>query len=935
MNRIFPLLFAAICLTVIYSPAQTVYTEPPIPTADEAVTVYFNSEGTGLEGYTGDVYSHTGVTIDDNQWQYVIGTWGNNNSQPQLTDLGSGLYKLEMLPSIREFYEAPAGENITEMCFVFRSEDASQQTSPDIFVEVYELGLNVNLVTPDESPYFVNPEEEIEVLAEATLAETISLYVDGTLIASVSGNTITETITASPDPDTKHWIKAVAEAGGNQVADSNYYYVRGETEIAEVPGGLPDGINYIDDQTVTLVIHAPFKESIYLIGDFNDWQVGPEYKLKRTTQGINGLDTRYWVTISGLNPGQEYAFQYLIDEELRVADPYADKILDNLNDPYIEDDTYPNLKPYPINKTTKIVSVLQTAQPEYEWQVQNFERPEVTDLVIYELLLRDFLEAHDFKTLKDTIPYFKRMGFNAIELMPVSEFEGNLSWGYNPSFYFAPDKYYGPKDDMKAFIDECHANGIAVIMDMVLNHAYGQNVMARMYWDEVNNQPAPNNPWFNAECPHQPYCWGNDFNHESPYTQAFVDRVNAYWLTEYRIDGYRFDYTQGFTNTGSGGSYDATRIAIIKRMADELWAVSPDAYVILEHWTENSEEKELTNYGCMVWANLNYHYNEATMGWNNNSNFSGVSYLVRNFNYPHLIGFMESHDEERLMAKNINYGNSSGSYNIQDTVTALKRIELAAAFFIPVPGPKMVWQFGEMGYDYHINYPGEIGQDDHRLDPKPIRWDYLEQPARKELSNVFGRLNHLKQNYEAFATGDFTMAVNGAFKRIWLNHNSMNVTIIGNFGVTEGNIDPDFQHTGNWYGYFGQDTLTVDDVNSTIMLQPGEYRIYTDQPVELPPPPLGINEMEQEDTGSLMIFPNPASGEVNISFSLAESGEVEVAVYDMSGRQVTKRKEYFGRGIHEITWNCTDDRREKVGQGLYVVEVIGGGERRTGKAMIW
>ena len=57
--------------------------------------------------------------------------------------------------------------------------------------------------------------------------------------------------------------------------------------------------------------------------------------------------------------------------------------------------------------------------------------------------------------------------------MPFNEFEGNDSWGYNPDFYFAPDKYYGPKNTLKEFIDSCHSKGIAVIMDIALNHSFG------------------------------------------------------------------------------------------------------------------------------------------------------------------------------------------------------------------------------------------------------------------------------------------------------------------------------------------------------------------------------------------------------------------------------------------------------------------------------
>ena len=89
--------------------------------------------------------------------------------------------------------------------------------------------------------------------------------------------------------------------------------------------------------------------------------------------------------------------------------------------------------------------------------------------------LRDFIAAHNYKVLADTLQYLKRLGINAIELMPVNEFEGNNSWGYNTSFHMALDKYYGKAIDFKKFIDLCHQNEIAVILDVVFNHAFSQN----------------------------------------------------------------------------------------------------------------------------------------------------------------------------------------------------------------------------------------------------------------------------------------------------------------------------------------------------------------------------------------------------------------------------------------------------------------------------
>ncbi len=226
---------------------------------------------------------------------------------------------------------------------------------------------------------------------------------------------------------------------------------------------------------------------------------------------VNADSSWYWITINNLSPGTQYAFQYLIDGTLKVADPYSQLVLDPANDQYISSPTYPNLKPYPNGKTDHIAGVLQTGQTSFQWTDQNYQRPAKNKLNIYELWLDDFVANHDYTTFTDTLNYFQNLGINAIELMPINEFEGNISWGYNPDFYFAPDKYYGPADDLKRFVNECHKRGIAVIMDMVLNHSYGQSPLVRMYYDSATGKVTPDNPWYNVNSPNTVYSFGIRF----------------------------------------------------------------------------------------------------------------------------------------------------------------------------------------------------------------------------------------------------------------------------------------------------------------------------------------------------------------------------------------------------------------------------------------
>ena len=117
--------------------------------------------------------------------------------------------------------------------------------------------------------------------------------------------------------------------------------------------------------------------------------------------------------------------------------------------------------------------------------------------------------------------------------MPITEFNGNESWGYNPTFMFAPDKYYGTKNKLKEFIDKCHQLGIAVILDMVMNHHDLPNPYVIMDFDFNAFKPTANNQWFNTDAKH-PFNVFFDMNHESSYTKKYLDTINYYWLNEYK-----------------------------------------------------------------------------------------------------------------------------------------------------------------------------------------------------------------------------------------------------------------------------------------------------------------------------------------------------------------------------------------------------------------
>lgn len=892
-----------------------VTTDPSLPVTGKLIKVFFDSskDAGELHNYTGDLYVHTGVYINGiASWQKVIGQWGNNSNQPKLKYIGNFIYELDITPDIKTFYSLLPTDIVNKICLVFRNPGATLQTRPDLFIDVFQAGLNVSFTLPVKSSFVTEINKQITVKASATLADSVTLYINNKYIKS---GTTPDLLTATIQTDQygEFWIKAIAWDKPSFAADSFFCYVRKPVITEEMPAGLADGINYTGPTSASLVLFAPYKNYAFVTGDFTGWLACDKGYMKRTPDG-----QRYWMQVTGLIPGKEYRFQYLVDSSLYIADPYSDKILDPQNDQFIPQSTYPNLIPYPKDTASGIVSVLHPNPPPYSWKTQNYKAPEKSNLVIYELLIRDFVSKHDYKTLIDTLSYIDYLGVNAIELMPVNEFEGNLSWGYNPSFYFAPDKYYGPGDDLKAFIDSCHSRGIAVITDLVLNHCFGQSPFVQLYLDYYGSDQifmkSPN-PWFNSSSPNPLYKWGADFNHENAETRKLVDRITSYWLTEYKVDGFRFDFTKGFTNTpGDGSSYDPSRIAILKRMADNIWTVNPDAYVILEHFAPNEEEKQLASYGMMLWGNNNYNYAEAAMGYA--SDLSWATSTARGWSSPNLVSYMESHDEERVMFKTLTYGASTSDYNTRDLKTALKRMELNAVFFLTIPGPKMIWQFGELGYDVSIDNGG-------RTSEKPIKWEYYSDIFRRRLFNICKLLNDLRKTEPAFSTENYSFALSTPQKRIQLIHSSMSVTILGNFAISTASINPVFPQTGKWYEYFTGDSISVLNTNDPISLRPGEYRLYTTKKLSSPRGILGIEDMESSGTGSILsVYPNPSFELFTIELKVQDPSPAQVSVFDLSGKLIRQLKtELSPDGSQSVQWDGRFQNGSFAPRGMYFVSV--------------
>jgi hypothetical protein len=280
------------------------------------------------------------------------------------------------------------------------------------------------------------------------------------------------------------------------------------------------------------------------------------------------------------------------------------------------------------------------------------------------------------------------------------------------------------------------------------------------------------------------------------------------------------------------------------------------------------------------------------------------------------------------MYKNVTWGNASNpAHNASDTTIALQRAAQAATFFFTIPGPKMLWQFGELGYDFSIDFNGRVGR-------KPVRWDYYHDDHRKQLHDTFAALIHLKTSNEVFRTTNYSLSLAGAMKRIHLNHESNQVTVLGNFDVVAGDMNPNFQRTGTWYEFFTADSLEVTNVNQLINMQPGEYRLYSTTPFDDPGPPTSTHPEATGHSESHTVFPNPSSAGFYFSWDGDTASGTSLEIINMQGQSVFRKILTTSPGNNNFFWNATTSSGIVTPPGIYLYRIMNGEQWFTGKLMV-
>ena len=661
---------------------------------------------------------------------------------------------------------------------------------------------------------------------------------------------------------------------------ANWNDVKDVTPIErQRPAGVSNGIYYgADGTSVTLCTYAASKtqsaKRVFLLGDMTDWKLSADYQLYKD-------GNYFWITLTGLTPGQEYRYQYAVERadgvKKQISDLYSEKVL-HPDDQYEPKAVDPNLLDYPTGKGADgYVTVIQPGKPKYQWSdaTLNFQRPNKNNLVIYELWIYDYTTGSNgyggsLKGLMKRLDYIQNLGVNAIELMPICEFDGNYNWGYSPNHYFAPDRAYGSEEMYKEFIDECHKRGIAVILDMVFNHATGLNPMNKLY---PYGTDLANNPWFNVTAPHSDNVY-EDWNHGfEPAHEMFI-RALKYWLTEYKVDGFRLDLSHGLCSDKAN-----TSVGNLKDYYDKgVKAVSPTAYMICEHWGSNmgTERPQLISYGMQCWNNTTNAYCQTAMGWLKDGDGFGEA------NRDGYVSYCESHDEERMQYKCKKYGNGDLQTN---TAARLARVPENVAFNVLLNGSHMLWMWEEIGYDFSINsdvdHPDAYNTN-YRCNKKPrpdaIGRSYFTQANRvaaftKCAQVITLRTQLMPSVFEGNPTSQNISSGAQLRKIQW----GSNVFAAANFDVTTNQTVT--LPSGTWYDYLEGATRA----NGTYTLAPGELKVFTGTPVIAPT----FSNIQKRDHTGIELTPSESFSKGQ---KILRDGQILILrgekVYNLQGQEV-------------------------------------------------
>lgn len=897
MKKQILLLFAMMVVCLPSLRAQVVTTEPtPLQEDSENVVIYFHADQ-GNKGLINlpqstHIYAHTGVMVEDadgtvTDWKYAP-AWDEDLPKYQLEYVSENLWKL-YIGDIREFYGVAATETVKKLCFVFRTTGGTKEGkdvgNADIYVDVLDGGFQLAFRKSILADIVGPGTGEIRFTATTTTEADIKVLVNETEIAQASGVkslVAPYTFTAVGN----YTVKAVATANGKQLEKSICVVYAPDSQADSDQTVPPMGLTKNSDGTYTFCLAAPQKQNVMIIGSWNDYKPDVANVMSYVDTQIEGATFRYFkITLPASKTGTKFGYYYMVDSQKAVGDPYCRLVLDPYNDKYISESTYPDMPEYPLGKVpvNTLVSWYADNLLDYNWNVKDFTGADKDDLVIYELLFRDFTgtvgQAKGNGTVRQAIEklgYLKNLGVNAIELLPINEFNGNNSWGYNPNFYFAADKAYGTPQDYKEFIDKCHELGIAVILDVVFNQSDGLHPWYKMY-------PIASNPFYNRTAPHA-YSVLNDWNQGYPLVEQQWKDMLQFWLSEYKVDGFRFDLVKGlgdntsYANSSDSGTnaYNASRVARMKRLHDAMREVNPNAYFINENLAGAKEENEMAADGELNWANVNDPGCQFAMGYKSNSALNRMWAVRDSRTAGSTVAYLESHDEQRLAYKQNQWGIAGVKGN---HTVSMQRCGAAAAQMILVPGSHMIWMFSEMGNAQNT----KDNNGGNNTSPKIVCWDLLEDADNAALVKNYSELIGIRLNHPELFADDAAYSLSltswEAGRNIQTSAGNKELYAVINPNVSGAplTLTVGFKKNDNAAYHVASKSFgsnpTFDAAAKTITVEPNCYAVVTTSDIS------GIDDIAYDKEAETVIYSTP--GEIRVA-----NNDGAVQVYTLDGARI-------------------------------------------------
>ena len=424
---------------------------------------------------------------------------------------------------------------------------------------------------------------------------------------------------------------------------------------------------------VTFRVWAPNADAVGVAGTFNSWQ---PYANLLSPEG----DGHFSIDLPSAEAGDGYKWIIINGGDTLWR-----------NDPRARDLT---------NSTGHSIVVDPDA---YQWSADGYVPPSWSEMVVYEMHVGTFgLEAGDdvpgdLSGAMAHLDYLESLGVNVIELMPMCEFPGEISWGYNPSYPFSVESTYGEPDTLKAFVDACHDRNIAVFGDLVFNHL-GPNDMDLWQFDGWSPEPSYGGIYFYND--YRSYTpWGNtrpDFGR--PEVRSFLQDNLRMWLDEYRFDGVRIDGVRWIRTVGFSGEEIPEGWSLLQWFNDEVNGSTPWKLMIAEdmdsnHWITRSTGEGGAGFDTQ-WDPYFVHPMRDAMVTVNDFDRSmlavkdSISYQYNGAPFQRII-YTESHDEvangRSRVPEEIWPGNAASWFS-------KKRSTLGAAVLLTRPGIPMLFQ---------------------------------------------------------------------------------------------------------------------------------------------------------------------------------------------------------------------------------------------------